>query len=669
MITRVRLKNWKSHLDSDLRFSNGVNVLIGVMGSGKSSVVESISFALFGTFPGLKSRRLELDHLIMKKPEKKQHCQVELEFMIDGKSYYVKRVIDRGKGTGHAEIRRDGELLNVNARGVTDEVVRALQMDYDLFSKAVYSEQNGLDYFLRIPRGKRKDEIDRMLKVDRFEKARGESVAIKNKVRTRKEERTKLLSDLEREGIPERLRRTMAELGKLQKQLDDLDGQLSRVRKDVGALSGKVSEAERLERELNVSKVQLEGTKSGLEGVIDNIERIKKRFKGKTLEGLDAEVKERAENIIRKSEKISETEQSIEKKRSELASVNSMIKLTRDSISSLQRAGARCPVCDSDIKADKREELSKKRAEEEGLLMARAKSIAEDMAKLSDEREKLDENRREVELENKLVVSLKAEFGELNEMEKKRLEFEQSKKEAGEKVRSLESRLKGMGLDNLRKKKQDLAARESGIIASVSGIQERISDKGSILMDLKQRHLLMERYQKEAERDNRIMEELNGFEKALKITQDQLREEFLKTVNNIMADVWQELYPYGDFQDIRLAIEDDYVLQLKEPGGWVSVEGTVSGGERSMATLTLRVAFSMAFLPNLRWLMLDEPTHNLDANAIKQFASILREKMSMFAEQVFLITHEERISEGVTGSLYRMERNKDNDGPTKIISL
>jgi len=41
--------------------------------------------------------------------------------------------------------------------------------------------------------------------------------------------------------------------------------------------------------------------------------------------------------------------------------------------------------------------------------------------------------------------------------------------------------------------------------------------------------------------------------------------------------------------------------------------------------------------------------------------------MKEFAEQVFLITHEERISEGVTGNLYKLERNKELGEPTKVV--
>jgi len=669
MITRVRLKNWKSHLDSDMEFSGGVNVLIGVMGSGKSSVVEAISFALFGTFPGLKTRRLELDQLIMKKPDQKQHCQVELEFSVDGRNYYVKRVVDRGRGTGHAEIRRDGELLNVNARGVTDEVVRALQMDYDLFSKAVYSEQNGLDYFLRIPKGRRKDEIDRMLKVDRFEKARAEAVALRNRIRTRDEERSRLLSDMEKQDLDERLEKAGTDLSKMEKDLGRLEADLDGMKKGRDAASAAVLEAEKTEEELNQTRAVLEGASSSLNEIKQVIERMKKRFKGRNLDGINAEIKEKEARSGEMAAKIKQAEAGIDNKRSELASVNSMVKISRDGMEGIEKAGNRCPVCDSDITASKRDELMKKRKEEEKVLMSRAKAIAEELGRIAGERDKLNEGRKELELDIQKLKAAAAEFADMAGLEKRKEQQQARKKEAGERMKALEKRLKATGLEKLRKRKEELAAKESGLRAKIAGTQERLSDKRSVFNELNERRELMNRYRNEAERDGRIIGELGGFEKALKVTQDQLREEFLKTVNSIMADVWAELYPYGDFQDIRLAIEDDYVLQLKESREWVSVEGAVSGGERSMATLTLRVAFSMAFLPNLKWLMLDEPTHNLDANAIRQFASILREKMGMFAEQVFLITHEERISEGVTGQLYRMERDKDKDEPTRIRPL
>ena len=43
-----------------------------------------------------------------------------------------------------------------------------------------------------------------------------------------------------------------------------------------------------------------------------------------------------------------------------------------------------------------------------------------------------------------------------------------------------------------------------------------------------------------------------------------------------------------------------------------------SGGERSIACLAMRIAMAMVIVPNLRWLILDEPTHNIDEQGISK---------------------------------------------------
>ena len=65
MISSIELVNWRSHKHNVLGFQKGVNILIGIMGAGKSSVMDALSFGLFGTFPALVHRRTSLDGLIL----------------------------------------------------------------------------------------------------------------------------------------------------------------------------------------------------------------------------------------------------------------------------------------------------------------------------------------------------------------------------------------------------------------------------------------------------------------------------------------------------------------------------------------------------------------------------------------------------------------------------
>jgi ATPase subunit of ABC transporter with duplicated ATPase domains len=65
-------------------------------------------------------------------------------------------------------------------------------------------------------------------------------------------------------------------------------------------------------------------------------------------------------------------------------------------------------------------------------------------------------------------------------------------------------------------------------------------------------------------------------------------------------------------------------------------------------------------------LVLDEPTANLDSRTVEVLATVLRDRITNFVEQVFLITHDSSLENAVSGYLYRLEREKEKDGFTKV---
>src|SRR3989338_5175100 len=139
MLTAIRLKNWKSHQDTSLTFVPGVNALVGINGAGKSSVMQAISFALFGTFPQLQRKAVALEDIVTRKPIQKEDASVELDFSANGNTYTVSRIIEKkGKKlvTTSAELREGSQLKEANGEAVTRLVESLLHLDYDLFTKA-----------------------------------------------------------------------------------------------------------------------------------------------------------------------------------------------------------------------------------------------------------------------------------------------------------------------------------------------------------------------------------------------------------------------------------------------------------------------------------------------------------------------------------------------------
>ncbi len=779
MIKRIRLSNWKSHLDTELAFDKGVNILVGIMGSGKTSVIDAISFALYGTFPGLQNRRMQLDDLIMSRP-KKDHAEIELEFSANGKSYSLKREIRREKGTTNAEIREDGKLLDVGSRNVTQLVESTLQMDYDLFSKAVYSEQNMMDYFLRIPKGQRMQQIDRMLKLDRFEKAREKTIHMRSMFRQRSIDSSKLLDEMKKEGLSGRLEDIATDVEKSEKSISSYALELEKSSKHVKHLREELSEAEKKEKRLNdalkklsafeASKAELETlareadqklegkTREELETVLSSVsaevksaenESKESRLKAKKLAAESASIGKKLEFLMQEKrrlekdidscidakkeissiekehgkmdEKIKELEGKIHLEREAAISASRTIEDNEKYLSGLEREI--CPVCGNRLPEERRKEIRKEKekeikasreqhskAEQQtedmqnrlNVLSALSRKLevlkdrtrkehenedqlkkTEDEIKLieknhSESEAKIKEMEEEEEKQERSLLLLKGRLEEAKglldlaeraaEMRRKQEVYLLDIKYLEAEIESLRKQAEGQDMAKLRPSLQDAVARERELSVLLSSEKSRLEDKRKQLDDLRYRLGVQEKLKEKSATSDSAASHLDIFVDVLKTTQQTLREEFVKNVNAVMASLWVSIYPYRDFREVRLAIDDDYVLEMRRDNAWVSADGIVSGGERSMASLALRIAFAASFIPNLKWLILDEPTHNLDSNAISHLSAMLRDGLPSIAEQVFLITHEERLSEG-PGRIYRLERDKAAGGPSVAVEL
>jgi DNA repair exonuclease SbcCD ATPase subunit len=198
-------------------------------------------------------------------------------------------------------------------------------------------------------------------------------------------------------------------------------------------------------------------------------------------------------------------------------------------------------------------------------------------------------------------------------------------------------------------------ARAGVLVKLVSEREKHCKILGKQLLDLTQAS-------KSAGELQEGISQIQIFQNALVQTQSELRKDLVDSVNEEMQEQFKSVYPYGDFESIRLlASEDDYSLELLKSGEWVGVEA-LSGGERACAAIALRIAFATVLAPSLKWLVLDEPTHNLDSEAVKLLGRAVHEGIPQAVEQVFVITHEEALKEGATGKVFSVSRDKEGMG-------
>jgi len=128
MIKSIELINWKTHKHTVMNFQKGVNVLVGVMGAGKSSVIDGISFGLFGTFPKLNHKRTTVEELISNRPSVKDDAEVRVTFTIGSDEYTVTRKLNRKESTS-SRLEKNGSYLQTQTARVNEEIESLIKVN------------------------------------------------------------------------------------------------------------------------------------------------------------------------------------------------------------------------------------------------------------------------------------------------------------------------------------------------------------------------------------------------------------------------------------------------------------------------------------------------------------------------------------------------------------
>ncbi len=676
MITALELKNWRTHHQSTLDFEAGTNLIIGIMGSGKSSVVNGLSYGLFGTFPQLKSKQISLKEIIMNKPNKQEICEVKIKFTHKNKNYRVERIL-KDEGTNEAKLFEEDKLIaGPKQKDVNEKVEQILELNYELFSRAVYAEQNEMDFFLKLSPSDRKKKFDELLELQKYETVRKNTIFLKNQMekenKQKKEyflQQQKIINETEEEKIEENLLKINNEIKELEISKLSVDQTLNFAQKEYLTIEEIQKKYNKKNIEIEILNSKIKTLKKSLENSqkIDfeniNIKKIefakKNEFKKNEITQVELKLKDIEKNRNQISEKKSVTNyklKEIEKERNEILSLSKT-----------------CPTCKQKLDENHKTNLINE-------LDTQEKLTNDENLKLD---ESLDKIEKEIDLLKETILKLKKEIEELT---KNIFEINETEKEFLRNQKTLEE-IKQSELVVVQKEKElvqfkfdekELNSKRDFFFEmknSFNLINEKILSKKQLkenleftLNKLKKIKENLNLIEKEIKQSEIVSKKLGVFENCLISTQTELREELLGTVNLAMSNVWQQIYPYADYLDVKLkVVENGYDLWVQTRNNdWVRVEGILSGGERSAAALCIRIAFSLVLTKQLSILILDEPTHNLDHNAIEKLSTMLREDLPKLVEQIFVITHEKELESAASSKIYLLNRNKDIDEVTKI---
>ena len=191
---------WKNFLSTGNQFTeidflkHSTNLIIGTNGAGKSTVLDALTFSLFGK----AFRKINKPQLINSVNEK--DCVVEVEFSINGTQWKVQR----GIKPAIFKIWRDDNLLDQSAAANDQQKwleQNVLKMNYKSFTQIVILGSSTFVPFMQLTPSNRREVIEDLLDIRIFSSM---NTVIKEKIRSVKE--TVKVLELKKESLLEKVR-------------------------------------------------------------------------------------------------------------------------------------------------------------------------------------------------------------------------------------------------------------------------------------------------------------------------------------------------------------------------------------------------------------------------------------------------------------------------------
>src|SRR5438045_2761887 len=155
-LLRVRLVNFRQHADTELEFGPGITGIFGPNGSGKTTILEAMAWAIYGA----QAVRGDKDSIRRLQAQGRERVEVHLEFRLGVHEYRVTRTLNT------AALYLDGGLVKNTPRGVSDALERALGMTHAEFFNTYFTGQKELAVMAALGKTERAAFLSRVLGYD-----------------------------------------------------------------------------------------------------------------------------------------------------------------------------------------------------------------------------------------------------------------------------------------------------------------------------------------------------------------------------------------------------------------------------------------------------------------------------------------------------------------------
>lgn len=471
------------------------------------------------------------------------------------------------------------------------------------------------------------------------------------------------------------------------------------VRNELKSVKDEIKQLQLTENELRQSQTQLSTKQRTLNEQLnktrEEISKLEKSM-GSGSEEMIAQKGQLEEEVARIQSEIESTNDHLKDLQKEHSLLNAESQRLRKSfdqeIAKAKRTCEKIASCVTALKnsykqhRERYQEYSKTRAEKEQTdLTKEIKSNQDELDELIEVIEELQSRRGEFEVRKSKLQMAKTLLLKKKEHEEHSSKYKQAKQDFLDfnEAMGVDGIIGHLGpkLEEIRTRREDIVDRRANLEGEKTAKLEAIAEARSLKdVGFEDREREFFRSTIRVRIEESFARDLDKFSKALGTAIIEVHQKQMTKLNGIITQLWKTSYQGTDIDTISISAKDtrvgastrsnmDYCVNMHRPDGAVlSMRGRASAGQRMLASLVIRLALMETFSSS-GILTLDEPTTNLDKDAIRKFAETIVSLAKTargynMKTQFVIITHDKEFTEilqdlATVEAAYRLEKSPD----------
>lgn len=672
-IKKIVLNNIRSYKQQKIDFPEGSTLLSGDIGSGKTSILLAIEFALFGLQPGQRGTSL------LRNGE--NEGGVLIEFEVEGKQVTIERTLKRGKTVSqdYCAIIIDGEKEEIAVTELKNRVLSLLNYPKEfakkqniLYKFTVYTPQEEMKQIILEDPLTRINTLRHVFGIDKYKRILENVSIIALKIREEKRLKEGMTANLEQDKLivvskENDLETKHYNLSSVEKELFLKTEDRKKIQEEKDKISKQIEEKKGFKQEIEKTNIM---TSIKKETVVSNSKRIE-------------EIKEQISQLEESSfdeNKIRELEEQILLRKEEKRKLNEENLDTTSQITSLDIKNADnekiktkitnveiCPTCLQDVSPiyksnvinELESDIVKNNSRIKDLSLEK-QNISERILKIYHE---ISSNEKELQESNLLKIKFEGiqekrdrikELENSNELIKKDLDL------LNQHIESLETFIfelrKFDNVFQLKENELEEALRQEKLAEiKVAELKKEIDVFSTQIEELKENIKKTEEIRKQLDYLIKLEDWLSKkFAPLIEVIEKNVMVKLKTEFSTLFAEWFGMLVP----DTFNVQLTDDFTPVIEYQDYEISY-AYLSGGERTAIALAYRLALTQvinSLLSKIKTkdlIILDEPTDGFSEQQLDKMRDVLQQ---LNVKQMIIVSHEQKI-EGFVENVIKLGKS------------